>query len=406
MKKSIYFILILSLFLLYIGTLNIPCQKIKGKKEEGNVKVIINKGDPQNPSLSLIFKEDLSITKKGWWPADIAVDNEGIIYVFGEGEKFIYKFDPQGNEILKKVFTKGEGPGDFYFMDPYFSADGRLFIYDKLNQRMTILNDDCEIIETLQFREPRFLFQQDSKGNIYFFVSRILPEISETADRAYKKVLTKFSPSGILLDELFEFDNPRSDIDREKMIYYWPLYYTCGMYKLDSDDNLYYAMSDKYEISVVSLEGKLSKRIIKKGQSRKATKRDIEIVTPPENNTSRRYKFEYIIPKHVPYIADFFILDNKFILVITHENDYDKETLAGDLFNEKGIFQNRVEVPKYYQWWNNTEFYGLKKKALYRKDHFYIIDADKSEENFYVKRYKIVWTNKIGETYSQVNRKD
>lgn len=390
MKKLIYFILILFLFSLYIANLNISCQEIKGKKEEGDVKVIINEGNPQNPSLSLIFKEDLSITKKGWWPADIAVDNKGNVYVFGEAEKFIYKFDSQGNEILKKVFNKGQGPGDFYFMDPYFSADGRLFLYDKLNHRMTILNDDCEILETLQFKESRFLFQLDSKGNMYFWLNEYIPTVDQQ-----KKILTKFSPSGKILEEIFVYLRPGLDLDKEKRIFYVRLYPLCGIYKLDSEDNIYCAISDKYEIDIINPQGKLSKKIIKKGQSTNITKRDIEIVTPPLENIAD-YRHEFIVPEHVPYIADFFILDNKYLLVITHQNDYDKNTLAGDLFNEKGIFQNRVEVPKYYQWWNNTEFYGLKKKALYKKDHFYIIDTDKSEENFFIKRYRIIWTNKIG----------
>jgi len=394
MKKLICFVLMLSSFFLYIGVLNISCQKGKEEKEAVDVKVITNEGRPQNPSLSLIFVEDLSIKKEGWWPAEIEVDDEENIYVFGEAEMFIYKFDSQGNEILKKVFPKGEGPGDFYFMDPYFSSDGRLYLFDKLNRRLTILNKNCEILETLKIEESRYLFQLDSKGNMYFFVNKYLPEASETVDRAYKKVLTKFSPSGKILDELFEFDSPsRQGIDREKKIFYWPLYFTCGMYKLDSDDNVYYAMSDKYEINLVSPQGKLFKRIIKKGQSRKVTKRDIEIVTPPEDKTIS-YKFEYIAPEHVPYIADFFILDNKYILVITHENDYDKNTLAGDLYDEKGIFQNRVEVPKYYEWYMYTSFYGIKKKALYKKNHLYTIETDESEENLYVKRYKMIWENR------------
>ncbi len=383
------------LFFIFISSLlfNILCKKEK-ESRESDIDIVINENNPQNPSLSLRFEKNLSITREGWWLADVAVDNEENIYVFGEAEMFIYKFDSQGNEILKKVFHKGEGPGDFYFMDPYFSSDGRLYLYDKLNHRLTILNKNCEILETLKFEESKYLFQLDSKRNMYFFVNKLLPETSETVDRVYKKVLAKFSPSGKLLDELFEFNSPGVERrDREKKIFYWPLYFTCGMYKLDPDDNVYYAMSDKYEINIVSPQGKLFKRIIKRGQSRKVTKRDIEIVTPPEDKTIS-YKFEYIAPEHVPYIADFFILDNKYILVITHENDYDEETLAGDLYDEKGIFQNKAEVPKYYEWHMYTSFYGIKKKALYKKNHFYTIESDENEENFYVRRYKMSWNEK------------
>ena len=75
---------------------NISCKKEK-ESQEGHIEVIVNEDIPQNPSLSLRFEEDLVISKEGWWPADVAVDDEENIYIFGEAEKFIYKFDYQGN---------------------------------------------------------------------------------------------------------------------------------------------------------------------------------------------------------------------------------------------------------------------------------------------------------------------
>ncbi len=80
-------------------------------------------------------------------------------------------------------------------------------------------------------------------------------------------------------------------------------------------------------------------------------------------------------------------------MVITHENEYDEETLAGDLFDEKGVYQTKVNVPKYYGCYRYTEFYGIKKNALYKKNHLYTIESDENEENFYVKRYKMIWND-------------
>lgn len=386
MKKLICFILILSSFFLYIGVLNISCQKGKEEKEEGYVKVITNEGRPQNPSLSLTFVENLSITKEGWLPAEIEVDDEDNIYVFVETEMSIYKFDALGNGILKKAFPKGQGPGDFNFMDPYISSDGKLYIYDKMLRKITTLNKNCEIQETIKIEGLAYILRIDSKGNMIFWVGKSSPS-------GHKHVLSKFSSSGKLLYEIFEYFTPSPEINEEKMIFSWPLYFTSGIYKLDSDDNIYYAVTDKYEINVVSSEGQLVKRIEKTSQSRKVTKKDIESVTPSVKETAP-FKTKFIAPEHVPYIADFFILDNKYLLVVTHENGYDKETLVADLFDEKGIFQTRVEVPKYYQWNIDISTSIMKKKAVYKKNHFYTIEADGSEENFYVKRYKMIWKNK------------
>jgi len=176
---------------------------------------------------------------------------------------------------------------------------------------------------------------------MFFWVSKYVPGTKDTR----KRILTKFSPSGRLLDEIFEYINPPAVYDKSKNKFIHELYSHSGIYKLDSDDYIYYSMSDKYEINVVSPQGKFFKKITKRCQSRKLTKKDIEKVARP---SSRR---EYIIPEHMPYIADFFVLDNKYLLVITFENDYDDKTLAGDLFDEDGNFQTRIAVPKYWSWY-------------------------------------------------------
>lgn len=56
-------------------------------------------------------------------------------------------------------------------------------------------------------------------------------------------------------------------------------------------------------------------------------------------------------------------------------------------------FDLKVNVPKYYGWYRYTEFFGIKKNALYKKNHFYTIESDENEENFYVKRYKMILNN-------------
>jgi hypothetical protein len=63
--------------------------------------------------------------------------------------------------------------------------------------------------------------------------------------------------------------------------------------------------------------------------------------------------------------------------------------LAGDLFDGHGRLVATVPVPKYCNW----DFLQapMKSRALVRGDYFYTIEADADEENFWVKRYKIVW---------------
>jgi hypothetical protein len=385
MRKSI---ILLTYILIFSSLFYISCKKEK-ESHQGDIEVVINENIPQDSSPSLRFEENLSITRKGWWPTDVAVDDEGNIYAFGEKELFIYKFDSRGKEILKKVFPKGKGPGDFFFLDPYFSCDGRLFIFDKLNQRLSILNQNCEILDTKKIiKGNNFNLRLDSKGNMFFWVGKTLID-DETKKKSIIIALVKFSSIGEPLGEIFKFPHTPHDFDKDKNAFIQKLYAPSGIYKLDSNDYVYCARSDKYEINVISPQGELVKQIIKKGQSRKSTKKDIEKLIYKEVNAP--YGVEFISPKYMPYIANLFILDNKYLLVITYENDFDEETLAGDLFDERGIFQNRVEVPKYYNWY--YLFAALKSNVIYKNKNFYTIETDENEENFYVKRYKMILSN-------------
>jgi hypothetical protein len=71
-------------------------------EEPKNLVVSINTERPQDPPISLEFKEDLVVTRAGWTPWDVQVDGAGNIYVFTGPEWTIRKFDPRGAEIASR----------------------------------------------------------------------------------------------------------------------------------------------------------------------------------------------------------------------------------------------------------------------------------------------------------------
>lgn len=364
MKKGVFYsISTVLVFLLFVS-----CQSDKSSDLQDSLEVI-NEEEPLYQKSVISFIEDLVITKEGWFPSNIAVDDVGNIYVFGQAENFIIKFDSLGNEIFTKVFPKGQGPGEFFFMDPYFSSDGRLFIFDKSQHRLSILNQNCEIQDSVKMEGNKFLLRLDSQSNMFFWegtTSLIL-------------VLSKFSPSGKRLNEMIEFTLLDTFLPS--------LFPQSGIYKIDPYDNVYAALTDKYEINVFSPNGNVIKRVVKKGLSRKVTQYDIE--NSSRQTSSNRVRIEYIPPERVPYIADFFILENEFLLVITFEGEIKKDFLKGDLFDKDGIYVCKVEVPRFYQL--DALFFAIKNQALYKKGNYYVIQTDEFEENFYVKRYRINW---------------
>jgi hypothetical protein len=126
---------------------------------------------------------------------------------------------------------------------------------------------------------------------------------------------------------------------------------------------------------------------MKKGQTRNFTARDRDML-PSAPAPANGFRTEYLAPKNVPPIADFFILEDHSFLVITHENAYDDGMIAGDLFSSRGDYLNRVQVPRYYLWNFVTHPLG-KKMALYKNGNFYTIEANEAEDRFFVKKYRV-----------------
>jgi len=100
-----------------------------GKNPEVSLEYEKNIGDLESEDENVLF----------YMPADIAVDDQGNVYVLDSGNHRIQKFDPQGN-FLASLGRHGQGPGEFQYPQSIdIDQEGYIYIADSGNQKIHIL---------------------------------------------------------------------------------------------------------------------------------------------------------------------------------------------------------------------------------------------------------------------------
>ena len=91
-------------------------------------------------------------------------------------ENRIYIFDQTGHDLETLEFPEGQGPGEFSAMEPQLSPNGDFYIYDRRQQRLTIMDAKGREAKTiLKFGEMRQVFALGPQGEYYFWVVHFRP---------------------------------------------------------------------------------------------------------------------------------------------------------------------------------------------------------------------------------------
>jgi DNA-binding beta-propeller fold protein YncE len=100
------------------------------------------------------------------YPGDVAVDNDGNIYVADTDNNRIQKFDPDGNYLTQ---WGQPGPGDGQFNTPYsieFAPDGKLYVGDNENDRVQIFDTSGTFVDKVNVNDAADS-HISSDGHIY-----------------------------------------------------------------------------------------------------------------------------------------------------------------------------------------------------------------------------------------------
>ena len=361
---------------LFISPCLIQAQDVKIKTEDG-VQVVYN---PKNPvplpgtPKEILLQQDLCLGDEEGVEdflfsqiRSVQVDEEENIYVLDSKEACVKVFDKNGKHL--RIFgKKGQGPGEIqYPFRMYLARGNEILIYDPMNSRISFYSLDGKCLREISIGKNRFQRTiPDSKGNI-------ITELPIPGDKWVTEI-KKFDPN---LNPIMTIESIEEKVNPYVITLVSPTFNVRVM----KNDNIAwgYPLNSKYEIFVVSSEGKTIRKIVKDYDPVKVTKMDREEMikdTFGDQGVPSGYKLEF--PKnYYPYY--FFICgDDGRIYVRTYEKDKEGN-FNYDVFDPEGRYIAKFSLPE-------IDFlYVVKKNKMYSM----VWEDEKGIP--VVKRYGMLW---------------
>lgn len=364
MKKLIYLILILSLFL--------SCgQKEKVEKiMKDGVEVVINQIEPyiiKGESGTLHLERQFSIDTEKEEMLEIGlidietfdIDQEGNIFAIRwiSDKNYIFKFDQEGN-FIKSFLRFGQGPGEIEHGGTVLvNPQGEIIAKDPSKRKFLIYDRDGNYLREIQ-TEKNYHPTPLENGKYFIFWGEDTPEfrkqhvgICNSVFEDVKKLDSFQYPNAL---------NVKSPVNRDRLIY------------STSRDRIYIGNSERgYEIQVYDLEGKLLQKIRKEYKAVEVSeefKKAYFDLFPKGDPFLEIFYFT----KHWPSFRHLFTDDEGRLFVLTHEEGINPGEYMYDIFNSEGAFIGRISH------FNNRELHREAYNAKATKNHLYCLQVKES----------------------------
>lgn len=314
-KTGMFLVFLLLTFMcLNSFSLEKPRERMSPVQKSDEAVVISNSKTPKNPSMRIVFKEDLSIGvqegdenymfgKRVYFNAD----EEGNIYVTDWDRKRIQKYNPQGKYVLT-IGRQGQGPGEFQNVwRPEFDKDKNMYAVDIAGYRISFFDKDGKYLRDMRFPSigvSSNLFI-NSRG---LFITSISKSLEEQAGAKWTNIVGLFDDKFNLDAEIYrETKESKPSSGRGEDSYVHNLanimsdiaFKPFVSYLLAEDDSIYFGFPEKYEIRVYSSEGKLTKIIQKEYEPIKISDKDKQDFIRVQEDEFFRF-----IPSRVQAIKD------------------------------------------------------------------------------------------------------
>ena len=363
MKKLIYFVLILSLF--------VCCKQKQGEAEtiiEDGVEVVLNHsepykilGEPTTFDLEEIFEidtENFSTARIGL--TDIYCfdfDSKGDIYFLkpksGTGN-YIFKFNKNGKYVTS-FGSLGQGPGEFQY-PLHLEVDGQdnIVVTDQVARKVAIFNNDGKLKKEMKLTDSDIwvAFASCLENGNFLLLGQVISSVgSEYIQIPLRLVSAQFEE----IKELDRHKRARSATPKRRKgtphVFCWSA----------SKSEVFVGNEDRgYDIWVYDLEGNLIQKIRKEYKkipvSEEYKKKRMEIM--PDQLKEMIYFPAFFAP-----YQSFFADDSGRLYVMTYEKGENHGEFVCDIFNPDGVFVGRKSLNVWI--WNNFFWAKIKKNLFY-----------------------------------------
>jgi hypothetical protein len=341
-----------------------------------DVTLITNPEYPREGVLRDILEEELSIGLAEGpeeymlnRPQDVKAADDGTIYILDWGDICIKVYDKDGT-FIRKIGQKGQGPGDFGFllyMD--LSTDGRIFVMDPVNRRVSVFQDSGEYMGGFRFEGSYNEMKADSNNRLYYAKSTqktAVEELPVTEDMQEIETVVQIFRSEADGEDLFLFGGFEGEKDRMKRMPSGGVLTTGSEFNIVWNVNrngfLYQGLNNEYKINVYDPEGK---HILTFGRPFEPIVQEFG----DDENIRKRTMPAY--DSRIGWVFD----DEGNIWVSTFSEN--EEEVIYDVFSPQGIYMRQVVL--------------LQRICDINKGKIYSIVS--TEEGFRaVKRYRIKWS--------------
>jgi len=350
MKKLIYLVLILSIFL-YCA----PKQEKIERIIEDGIEVVVNHLEPyqiKGEPSTLILEEEFVIDMESEKMAEIGmayipifgVDSLGNIYCLSSKDEkgnLFYKFDNQGN-FIHSFGREGQGPGELQI--PMFirvNKQDEIVILDN-RKKLSIFNTKGNLIREISIGSNHQIATLLENGNILAMRSLIkaddgiieLPIVLCNSDLEEIKVLV---PGQKIVN--FSRANKINGLNISPNFFVWSI----------SNGHICVGNLEKgYEFSMYDTVGKLLRKIRKEYNPVKVPEELKEQVLKRfERPALESIRKKIYFPDYFPPFQYYFMDERARLFVMTYEKGNNPREFLYDIFNPEGIFIGRTKLSNY-----------------------------------------------------------